>query len=144
MRILTPETTEDFARYFDLRWRILRQPWGQAPGSERDALEALSWHRMACIEERLPIGVARLHLNGPARAQIRYMAVEHDRQRQGVGYALVLELEKVAQTLAATEIMLLARNESIGFYERLGYAVTAPAHTLYGSIAHTEMHKLLR
>ena len=144
MRILTPETTEDFALYFNLRWRILRQPWGQAPGSERDALEAHSWHRMACIEERLPVGVARLHLNSPAQAQIRFMAVEHDRQRQGVGYALAVELEDVARSLGATEIMLHARNESIGFYERLGYTVTAPAHTLYGTIAHTAMHKQLR
>jgi GNAT superfamily N-acetyltransferase len=144
MHILTPETTEDFALYFDLRWRILRQPWGQAPGSERDALEAQSWHRMACIEERLPVGVARLQVNSPEQAQIRYMAVEHDRQRQGVGYALALELEEIARSLGATEIMLHARNGSIGFYERLGYAVTAPAHTLYGTIAHTEMHKQLR
>ncbi|MBI5460873.1 MAG: GNAT family N-acetyltransferase [Gammaproteobacteria bacterium] len=144
MHILTPETAEDFERYFALRWRILRQPWGQPLGSERDTLETQSWHRMACVEERIPVGVARLHLNNPEQAQIRYMAVEHDRQRQGIGVALALELEKVARLLGADEIVLHARDDSIGFYEHLGYRVTAPAHTLYETIRHSEMHKRLR
>ena len=144
MHILTPENAEDFARYFELRWRILRQPWGQPLGSERDALETQSWHRMACIDERIPVGVARLHFNSDVQAQIRYMAVEHDRQRQGIGVALALELEKVARLLGASEVMLHARNDSIGFYEHLGYQVTAPAQTLFGIIAHSEMRKRLR
>lgn len=144
MQILTPETTEDFARYYDLRWRILRQPWGQPPGSERDDLETQSWHRMACIEGRIPVGVARLHLNTQAQAQIRYMAVERDRQRQGVGVALALELEKVARLLGASEVLLHARNDSIGFYAHLGYRVTAPAPTLFDTIPHSEMRKRLR
>lgn len=144
MQILIPETPEDFARYYDLRWRILRQPWGQPPGSERDELETQSWHRMACVEERIPVGVARLHLNSQEQAQIRYMAVEPDRQRQGIGVALALELEKVAGLLGASEVMLHARNDSIGFYEHLGYRVTAPAQTLFGIIPHSEMRKRLR
>ena len=34
--------------------------------------------------------------------------------------------------------------KALAFTSDLGYAVTAPAHTLYGTIAHTEMHKQLR
>ncbi|MBI5040957.1 MAG: GNAT family N-acetyltransferase [Gammaproteobacteria bacterium] len=130
--------------YYELRWRILRQPWGQPLGSERDALETQSWHRMACVEERIPVGVARLHLNNPEQAQLRYMAVECDRQRQGVGVALALELEKVARLLGASEVMLHARKDSIGFYEYLGYQITGPARTLFGTIPHSEMRKPLR
>lgn len=143
MHILTPESDSDYERYYNLRWRILRQPWGQAPGSERDALEHLSWHRMACITERIPVGVARLHLNTPEQAQIRYMAVEHSRQRQGIGVALVLELENLARVHSAQEIMLHARHNSIGFYAQLGYCVTGSAHTLYDTIPHSEMRKKL-
>ncbi len=144
MHILTPESDSDFEHYYALRWRILRQPWGQAPGSERDDLEHQSWHRMACIVERIPVGVARLHLNTPEQAQIRYMAVEPAQQRQGIGVALVLELEKLARVHNAHEIMLHSRQNSIGFYEQLGYCVTAPAHTLYDTIEHSEMRKKLR
>jgi ribosomal protein S18 acetylase RimI-like enzyme len=98
---------------------------------------------MACIEGRIPVGVARLHLNTPEQGQLRYMAVEPARQRQGIGVALALELENVARRLGASEIMLHARNDSIRFYEQLGYRVIAPAHMLFGTIAHSEMRKLL-
>ena len=33
-----PRTTQEWESYFDLRWRVLREPWGQARGSERDDL----------------------------------------------------------------------------------------------------------
>lgn len=143
MRILNPETEDDFARCFDLRWRILRAPWGQPRGSERDALEADSWHRMACLSGRIPVGVARLHLNSPIQAQIRYMAVEPECRHRGIGAALAASLESQARELGVTEIVLHAREESLGFYARLGYEVTGPAPTLYGSIRHQAMRKHL-
>lgn len=143
MQILIPESAIDFARYYDLRWRILRAPWGQPRGSERDELDAHSWHRMACLSERIPVGVARLHLNGPTQAQIRYMAVEADCRKRGIGTALTQVLETQARELGASEIVLHARDEALGFYARLGYEMTGPAHTLYGSIHHHGMRKRL-
>jgi ribosomal protein S18 acetylase RimI-like enzyme len=143
MQILMPDTDTDFARYYDLRWRILRAPWGQPRGSERDDLEASSWHSMACLSGRIPVGVARLHLNHPAQAQIRYMAVEEDCRHHGIATALAQALELQARELGVTEIVLQARDEALGFYARLGYEVTGPAHVLYGSIHHTAMRKPL-
>lgn len=143
MRILTPESDDDFARYYDLRWRILRAPWGQPRGSERDALDVDSWHRMACLVERVPVAVARLHLNSPAQAQIRYMAVEPDYRRRGIGSALTASLEDIARRLGATEIVLDAREEAVQFYAGLGYEVTGAGHTLFDSIRHRAMRKRL-
>ena len=143
MRILIPESTEDFARYYDLRWRILREPWRQPRGSERDELEYSSWHRMACESDRIPIGVARLHLNTPEQAQIRYMAVEKTHRRLGIGTALVESLEAQAGLIGAREILLNARGDTLGFYEHLGYEVTGPSHTLFGSIHHYVLLKQL-
>lgn len=143
MRILTPETDEDFARYFDLRWRILRAPWGQPRGSERDALDDTSWHRMACLSGRIPVGVVRLQFNTLTQAQLRYMAVEPACRRRGVGAALAAALEQSARLQGAVEIVLDARDEAVGFYRRMGYEVVGPAHTLYGSIHHQAMRKCL-
>lgn len=141
MQIFIPESSKDFARYFELRWRILRAPWGQPPGSEQDALEAASWHRMACLEERIPIGVARLHLNTPTQAQIRFMAVEPNHRQQGIGTALVAALEEQASILGAKEITLHARTEALDFYIHLGYELSGPAHTLFESINHYTLIK---
>ena len=35
----SPESPDQWDAYFDLRWRILREPWGQARESERDSLD---------------------------------------------------------------------------------------------------------
>ncbi len=143
VQILSPASAEDFDRYFDLRWRVLRAPWQQPRGSERDAQDARSWHRMACRSGRIPVGVARLHRVGSDTVQIRYMAVDPGFQHQGIGRALTRALEEQAAHLGARTILLHARESCIGFYMRLGYEVIAPAHTLFGTLPHHELRKRL-
>ena len=144
MRIATPTDAEEFARYFDLRWRILRAPWKQPRGSERDDREDRSWHFMACIDDRIPVGVARLHLNSPEQAQIRFMAVERAWQGTGIGSALIHALETRARELAVAEIVLNAREDTVGFYRRLGYEASGDGPLLFDTIAHTVMRKAIR
>ena len=87
-----------FRKYYHLRWEILRKPWGQPEGSEiDDDLENKSIHLMICVENRKPIGVARLHFNNSKEAQIRYMAIDYDFQRKGIGTMLLRELERRAK-----------------------------------------------
>lgn len=144
MFILSPETEQDFERYFDLRWRLLRAPWQQPRGSERDELEAVSWHRMACLDDgRCPVGVARLHLIDSQQAQLRYMAVEPAHRRQGIGRALAEDLEAAARTGHVREIILQARADSVPFYQLLGYSVTGPGHLMFDEIRHFAMRKVL-
>lgn len=144
MQILTPVTEADFAGYFDLRWRILRAPWDQPRGSERDGLENQCWHRMVCDDERIPIGVARLQRNSPEQGQIRYMAVDPGWRERGIGRALLEALEMQARELGIVEVVLDAREESVAFYRRLGYEIVGPSHTLFGKIRHSTMRKRLR
>ena len=40
MIVRPPQNPEEFERYRDLRWRILRAPWNQPRGSELDEIEA--------------------------------------------------------------------------------------------------------
>jgi hypothetical protein len=84
LQIYEPKTQADFERYYDLRWRILRAPWNQPRGSEKDDLEDRSIHVMVC-EGEAPIGIGRAHFNLPDEAQVRYMAVEDGQQGKGVG-----------------------------------------------------------
>lgn len=138
-----PVTTAQFEQYYDLRWRILRAPWKQPRGSERDEREEDGYHLMVVDEEQRIIGVARLQLNTPQQAQIRFMAVETRQQRQGVGKMLLLALEEKAREWGAEEIIFDARANIAGFYKRFGYQTLAPGNTLFGSIYHYKMHKLL-
>ena len=41
--VVTPQES-DFKEYYLMRWQVLRKPWNQPIGSERDANEESSWH----------------------------------------------------------------------------------------------------
>ena len=79
MEIREPKTKNEFEQYYDLRWKILRQPWNQPKGSEKDNKEKDSVHIIVSDEDKV-IGVGRGHLYTKTEAQIRYMAVEEGYQ----------------------------------------------------------------
>jgi ribosomal protein S18 acetylase RimI-like enzyme len=142
MKIVEPKTEQEFAKYYDLRWRILRAPWGQPPGSEKDELEDESIHLMAC-QTGIVLGVIRAHFKKPHIAQIRYMAVDDKYQGKGIGSKLLKEIEKRIKAKGGRQIVLNAREVAVEFYEERGYEIVGKAHMLYGTIEHFKMAKLL-
>jgi len=141
MRIYEPKTKEDFDRYYDLRWRLLRKPWNQSKGSEKDDLEDKSIHVMVCEKDRIPIGVGRAQFNSCDEAQIRYMAVEEDHQGNGFGSLVLQELEKRVKENNAKYVILNAREFAVDFYKKYGYRIVGKSYTLFGSINHLKMRK---
>jgi GNAT superfamily N-acetyltransferase len=142
MKIITPSTPDEYQRYFELRWKILRAPWNQPPGSEQDELEASCSHFMAIDGRRIITGVGRLQFNTIREAQIRYMAVDIDRQRQGTGTLLLHAIEDRAVELGAARIVLDARELALGFYRKRGYELEGAGHMLFNAIAHVKMRKV--
>jgi GNAT superfamily N-acetyltransferase len=138
-----PATDAEWERYFGLRWRVLRAPWEQPPGSERDELEDHSVHRALWDNAGNAVAVGRLHLNSPAEAQIRYMAVEPGRHGQGFGTLILRSLEDEARRLGVGVIVLNARDAAAPFYSNYGYEAIGPAQTLFGQVQHTRMMKRL-
>ena len=139
--IKQPKTDKEIRDYYELRWRVLRQPHGQPRGSERDDLEELSIHLMAYYEEKIPAAVGRAHFNSGHEAQIRFMAVEPRYQNSGIGSSLLSGLEKRARTRGALHIILNSRESAIGFYQKNGYRITGKAGILFGFLRHVKMRK---
>jgi predicted GNAT family N-acyltransferase len=144
LRITKPETPEQLDEYFDLRWRILRAPLDQLRGSERDELDEVADHVTVRDQDGRLLGIGRLHLNNEVEAQIRYMATEQDCRGLGVGRALIGRLEELASSRGAERIVLNAREDAVGFYQRFGYSVTGPGPTLFGKVKHSKMEKRLQ
>jgi N-acetylglutamate synthase-like GNAT family acetyltransferase len=142
--IKSPQTDIELQKYYDLRWRILRAPWQQLRGSERDEYETMAIHAIATDNTNNIVGVARLHQTDNSSAQIRYMAVECSSQKRGIGKALLHFLEEQAEVLGIRRINLNARENCVGFYIKQGYHITGPGPVLYGEIKHQKMQKLLR
>ena len=142
--ILKPTSSEEFRKYYNLRYEILRKPWGQPLGSERDEGEEPSIHRMIINEltgEALAVG--RLQYNSKDEAQIRYMAVSDDFQGQGLGSQIISALEDVARRNGNIWMILSARGNALQFYKNNGYEIMEKTHILFGEIQHWLMRKEL-
>ena len=137
-----PKTADDFALYYDLRWRILRKPWTEDRESSKDEHESLAVHLMAWADNRL-VGVGRLHFNTPQEAQIRYMAVEDSYSGRGVGTVVLKELEVRAERAGATRMVANAREHALSFYKKHGYDLIDRADTLFDSLVHWRVVKLI-
>ena len=142
-RIVTPQSGADFTALYDLRWRLLRAPWHQPRGSERDAHDAAAVHALARHTNGELLGIARLHTLDARTGQIRYMAVRPEWRGQGIGSALLHWLETRARERGLTALVLNARENSVDFYRRQGYHETGEGPTLFGTIRHRVMRKPL-
>jgi predicted GNAT family N-acyltransferase len=144
LQIAKPETPEQFDEYFNLRWRILRAPWDQPRGSEKDEFDEAADHVTVRDPDGRLLGIGRLHLNNEKEAQIRYMATEEDCRGLGVGRAIIEKLEELASARGAERIVLNARDNVVGFYQRFGYSVIGPGPTLFGKVKHSKMERRLQ
>jgi predicted GNAT family N-acyltransferase len=129
--------------YFDLRWRVLREPWNQPRGSERDNLDATAFHLIIRTPEGKPAAIGRLHLNSPEEAQVRFMAVDPAWRNRGLGGRILRRLEDEARGRRVPSIVLNAREDASEFYLAHGYQVEGQGETLFDRVRHVRMRKNL-
>ena len=134
-----PTSAAEFELYRDLRWSILRQPLGIPRSSDSDDQPGVI-HLAAWLDGQA-IGAGRIYFNSPEEAQIRGVAVDEGRSRQGVGSAIIAELERRMKDRGARRIIVNARDKAVGFYEKLGYRVLNEPPGNFHSIRHFKMVK---
>jgi N-acetylglutamate synthase-like GNAT family acetyltransferase len=141
MIVRPPQTEEEFERYRDLRWRILRAPWNQPRITEQDDVESNDFPIMVCEVDGIPIGVGRAHFISENEAQIRSISVEKDWVGKGIGSMVLKELEKIVKAKGAKRIIIHSRSNVVEFYKKQGYKVVEQSYTLFGVIPHFLMEK---
>ena len=140
--IKSPENKEECDSYLLFRWEILRKPLGMSKDSLADSIEDESFHLMGIDEQKNVIASGRVHFNSENEAQIRYMAVDENFKRKGVGTKIVKELENYALSKGMVSMILNARENAISFYLSLGYQEVGPYQSDTG-IPHKTMKKRL-
>lgn len=140
MEIRTPNTNAEWDAYYQLRWEVLRKPWNQPKGSEKDIAEDQFYH-VAAFDNNQLIGVGCFLMINELEAQIRFMGIDAIAQRKGVGVSLMNALEVEAFGRGVTKVVLHARELAVPFYEYCGYTMNEKSYLLYDSIQHYLMSK---
>jgi N-acetylglutamate synthase-like GNAT family acetyltransferase len=143
IEIRAPKNPEEWNKYYELRWEVLRKPWNQPLGSEKDNSEYTSIHFMAINENNEILGVCRLQKNSDTEGQIRFMAVSENAQGKGIGKLLINAAENKAKEIGLNTIILQARNNALGFYKSCHYQIQEKTFLLFNSIQHYLMIKKL-
>jgi GNAT superfamily N-acetyltransferase len=141
LTVRAPQTESEWTAYYDLRFRVLRQPWGQPIGSERDNSEDNAYH-FALYNEATLIAVVRLDEKNKGEFQVRYMAVEPGHQGQGMGKILFEYVMDYCASKNATEIILHSREIAIPFYSAMNFEIVEKSHLLFNEIQHYLMRKI--
>jgi ribosomal protein S18 acetylase RimI-like enzyme len=127
--LTSPKSDEELERYYQFRWEQLRKPLHLPLGSERDPLDAQSFHCVALVKYNSVIGVGSIQSSGNDAMRIRYMSVAADFRRLGIGSAIIKKLLEHAIENNSSKCWLNARSNAVRFYQQQGFEVVGKVKT---------------
>ena len=119
-KVLTPKSDELLERYFQFRWRILREPFNLPLGSEKDEYDAVAHHRMVINANNEIVAVGRLHFNSADEVQVRHIAVDFAAHGKGLGRVIIAALENYAISQGAVRAVTNSLETSEAFFASCG------------------------
>lgn len=141
--IVRQATTEsEMAALRALRMAVFVEEQGVPEALEIDALDALAYHAVACVDDAI-IGTGRLLVLPGGAALIGRMAVQIDVRRIGIGGHVLQFLEDAAVKLGVPEVIVHAQTYVSEFYSRKGYNPEGEPFNEAG-IQHIIMRKSLK
>ncbi|MFY7990221.1 MAG: GNAT family N-acetyltransferase [Fluviicola sp.] len=142
MEIRSPQNPSEWEAYYDLRYRVLREPFNKPRGSERNEGDETAQH-FALFEGGRILSVARLDTLPENICQVRFVAVETDQQSKGLGLKIMSAVEEAALQHGFEKIILHARDYAVTFYKKQDYILIGPSYKLFDVLQHYEMYKML-
>lgn len=151
MRIERVQGLSGLARVHGLRWTVFVEEQGVLPAEELDGRDESdsSVHLIAVDDEGRDVGTARM-LTDPAHPGVVHatrVAVLTEARGQGVGRALMAELERIAYAEFAVQgqvrVELSAQEVAVPFYAALGYQIGTHRY-LDARMWHRDAVKILR
>ena len=141
MEIRSPKTDDEWRIYYELRYRILREPLGQPEGSERNEGDLDGIH-IALFENNQIAAIARLDKADEGyTGQVRFVAVGNKYQGNGYGREIMDHAEIISKNRGDLKMVLQARENSVDFYISLGYRLIKKTHLLFDQVQHFLMVK---
>ena len=132
--IKVPQTRDDFKAYYDLRYKVLREPWGQPKDTEKDDYEPISQHFMAVDEGNGKIvGVIKMFEKEHGVGWVSHLAIDPAYQKKGVGHMLVETVEKAAKEKGYRVIGCMSRLNTTSYFEKMGFQTAGLPTNYFGT-----------
>jgi N-acetylglutamate synthase-like GNAT family acetyltransferase len=145
IKITVPKTREEFKAYYDLRYKVLRQPWGLEKGTEKDDYEPISRHFMAVDDQSGKIiGAIKLYEKEPGVGCFSHLCVDPAFQNKGIGKMLLDFIEKEAKKEGYSSLGALARLNTTEYFEKGGYKIQGLPSHYFGTTQVVWMEKPLQ
>lgn len=138
--VRSPETEQEWDNYYDLRYRVLREPLNQPRGSERNDGDQSGQHLALYVDDKLE-AITRLDQASDGVSQVRFVAVEPTAQGLGYGRVIMDAAEAISKQAGNSKMILHARDYAVDFYLRLDYTVIEKSYKLFGVLQHYLMEK---
>jgi len=126
---------------FDVRHAVFVEEQGVPEEIEWDEHDETATHFVA-YDEGTPVGAARLRETESGVGKVERVAVLEDRRGEGIGTAVMDQLEATAAREGYDELALHSQTHASEFYDRLGYERVGEEF-LEADIPHVEMRKPL-
>lgn len=137
--------SQDYQLMVSLRDVILRKPLGLT-FSDEYLRQEINDTLIGCFTREkgreIIIGCCILTPVNESTVQLRQMAVDKSYQGKGIGNSVLKFAEQQAKTTPYARLMMHARKEAVGFYERAGYTIEGNEFVEV-NIPHYEMSKQL-
>lgn len=133
--------SKEYRQMVDLRTQVLRKPLG-LQFSKEDLEKEKNNLLIAAYEDDEMLGCCMLVQVATNTVQLRQMAVKSGLQGKGIGRVLMQFAENIARDRGNKKIMMHARKNAVGFYEKLGYSTAGEEFTEI-TIPHFIMEKYL-
>ncbi len=121
-----PKTEAEFSAYYQFRWEMLRKPFNQPLGSEKDGYDLTAHHQMVMDEKDQILAVGRLYINADNEGSIRFLAVHPKMQGKGLGKLIAMALDSVARQEGVKRVVSSVREEAMPFFAQLGFENRGP------------------
>ncbi|MDB3907185.1 GNAT family N-acetyltransferase [Crocinitomicaceae bacterium] len=141
MEVRSPQIAKEWEDYYDLRYRILREPLEQPRGSEKNEGDATGIH-LALYDQGILRAIARLDQAEPKISQTRFVAVDASTRGKGYGRIIMEAAERKSQEMGNEKMILHARDYALDFYLKIGYTNIEKSYKLYDVLQHFLMEKV--
>lgn len=136
-----PQTEQELKDYYQFRWEMLRKPLHQPVGSEKDGYDAVAHHQMVVDAQGKVVAVGRLYVNADNEGAIRFLAVASHVRGKGLGTLIAMTLESIARQEGIKRIVCSAREETVPFFNKLGFVNQGEVMTPRAVVRHFLMRK---